>query len=205
VPADEDDDWRLRAELDCDAHTLETLVSRLREPATAGASPPALAADVVITHDGRRLFAYAADRPALEAARRTIEAALREHGVEAREQISHWDRELDDWLQVEPAPADAEARAAAARTREEATALETRTLVANVGREIRREFEQSLQIYAEELAISCELVEHRHLLGVQVAFQLTGPKRKLDEFAAGLKAEERATIRTETAVMASPL
>jgi len=43
------------------------------------------------------------------------------------------------------------------------------------------------------------------LLTTQVAFTVTGPKRKIDEFAQGLKAEEVATMRTERAVMLSPL
>ena len=40
---------------------------------------------------------------------------------------------------------------------------------------------------------------------LQVCFTVTGPKRKIDEFADGLRGEQRATIRTERAVMASPL
>jgi hypothetical protein len=74
-----------------------------------------------------------------------------------------------------------------------------------LGRWIREEFEQSLSGWAQELGVACDIVEHPHLLSSQVAFTVTGPADKLDEFAAALKAEERATIRTETAVMASPL
>ena len=43
------------------------------------------------------------------------------------------------------------------------------------------------------------------LLTTQVAFTVTGPKRKIDEFAQGLNADELATIRAERAVMLSPL
>ncbi len=53
--------------------------------------------------------------------------------------------------------------------------------------------------------MSYEVVEHPHLLSSQAAFTVTGPARKVDEFAAAMSAEERATIRTETAVMSSPL
>jgi hypothetical protein len=49
------------------------------------------------------------------------------------------------------------------------------------------------------------VIDHPHLLSGQVGFTVTGSKRKLDEFAEGLRAEERATIRTETQVMLSPL
>jgi hypothetical protein len=38
-----------------------------------------------------------------------------------------------------------------------------------------------------------------------VAFSVTGPRRKIDEFAEGLRAEELATMRTERGVMLSPL
>jgi len=55
------------------------------------------------------------------------------------------------------------------------------------------------------LGLECKLVEHPHLLTTQVAFTVTGHKRKIDEFAQGLKAEELATMRTERAVMLSPL
>jgi hypothetical protein len=83
---------------------------------------------------------------------------------------------------------------------------DSRTLVATVGREVREEFEQSMRNWADELGIRCEIIEqHPHLLNEQVAFTITGPARKLDEFAGGLAAEERATIRTERAVMLSPL
>jgi hypothetical protein len=49
------------------------------------------------------------------------------------------------------------------------------------------------------------VIEHPHLLSTQVAFTVSGPRRKIDEFAEGLKAEGWATMRSELAVMASPL
>jgi hypothetical protein len=53
--------------------------------------------------------------------------------------------------------------------------------------------------------LECAIIEHPHLLTTQVAFTVTGPKRKIDEFSRGLTAEEWATIRTERTVMLSPL
>ncbi|HTD08752.1 MAG TPA: hypothetical protein VK680_07655 [Solirubrobacteraceae bacterium] len=67
------------------------------------------------------------------------------------------------------------------------------------------EFEQTMRNWAAKLGLECMLVEHRHLLATQVCFTVTGPKRSIDEFADGLRADERATIRTARAVMASPL
>jgi hypothetical protein len=59
--------------------------------------------------------------------------------------------------------------------------------------------------WADKLDLKCEVIEHPHLLTTQVAFSVTGPKRRVNEFAEGLRAEELATMRTERAVMMSPL
>ena len=58
---------------------------------------------------------------------------------------------------------------------------------------------------SNELHTIFEVIEHPHLLTRQVAFTVTGSRRKLDEFAEGLRAEELATMRTEREVMLSPL
>ncbi len=199
-------DWRLQADLGAGEHrsTLEAILERLGRPTIVKEVQASVPHDVVITHDGKLLFAYAADEATLAAARSAIEGVLREDSIQASMRVSHWDDQLDQWLQTDPPPsgADLQAQQAAAR---DAEAPDSRTLVASVGKEIRAEFEQSLQNYAGELGVQCEIVEHPHLLTTQVAFTVTGPKRRLDEFTRALKAEERATIRTETAVMGSPL
>ena len=59
--------------------------------------------------------------------------------------------------------------------------------------------------WADKLNLECTIVEHPHLMTTQVAFTVTGPKRKVEEFAEGLRAEELATMRTEREVMISPL
>jgi len=59
--------------------------------------------------------------------------------------------------------------------------------------------------WADRLELQCAIVEHPHLLTTQVAFTVTGPKRKIDEFARGLREEEWQTIRAERWVIASPL
>jgi len=206
-PAGEQD-WRLQAELDV-ADTrgaLRTVIARLRGSDSdmlkeIEASVPH---DVVITHDGNRLFAYAADELTLTAARRAIEAVLEKEAIAASVRISCWDTELDEWRQVDP-PLSGEEALAAEAARRDAEAIDTRTLVASSGRLIRGEFEQTMRRCAQELGLECQVIEHPHLLSTQVAFTVTGPRRKLDEFARSLKAEEWATIRTETGVMTSPL
>jgi hypothetical protein len=203
--------WKLRAELEAadNRGALENMVGFLRRPAAAKEAKAIEAdvpKDVVITHDGERLYAYAADEATIVATRRAIESAASREGLTVSAiGISHWDSELDDWRQIDPPPATPEQRQAAATAERDATLDETRTLVASAGRLVRAEFEQSLNEWASELGVQCKVFEHPHLLKTQVGFTVTGPKRKLDEFAHRLQAEERAVFRTERAVMLSPL
>ena len=195
-------DWRLRADLGpAPSHGfLAGLVEHVRDPGVMSQLKSAVASDAVVTHDGNRLFAYAAGRAEIERARQSIQAVLDRDGIQAELKLDHWDEVLDDW--VDPDDASPER----VHEREAATATATRTLVSRAGKWVREELEQSMQVWAGELGIQCEVIEqHPHLTGDQVAFTITGPARKLDEFEAGLRAEEAATIRTERQVMISPL
>lgn len=200
--------WRLQAELDAADRrgVLENLVGSLRSPELLKEVEASVPRDVVITHDGKLLFAYAADEATLQTTRDAIESVIGRDGSMARSiRLSHWDSELDDWRQTDPPPTTPQEKQPDDAAEREADAVETRTLVASAGKLIRVEFEQSLLEWASELGVQCEVIDHPHLLTSQVGFTVTGPKRKLDEFSEGLKAEERATIRTETSVMLSPL
>jgi hypothetical protein len=204
--AADEQDWRLRAELDvADAGgVLRELIGRLRGPDVVGEIEATVPHDVVITHDGELLFAYAADEATLAAARGGIEDLLARDGIKVSVRVSHWDDELGKWRQTDPPLGEVERQLEVAAERD-AEAIETRTLVVSSGKMIRAEFEQSSREWADKLGLKYSIVEHPHLLTTQLGFTVTGPKRKLDEFAKGLAAEERATIRAETAVMASPL
>jgi hypothetical protein len=199
-------DWRLEGELDVgDARgALHELVGRFRGPDVVREIEAAVGHDVVITHDGRRLFAYAADETTLATARGAIEGVLARDGISASLRVSRWEDELDEWRQTDP-PLSAQEAQLADAARRDADAIEMRTLVVSSGKMIRGEFERSLSDWADKLGLECSIVEHPHLLTTQLAFTVTGPKRKIDEFSRGLSAEEWATIRTETAVMSSPL
>jgi hypothetical protein len=200
-------DWRLTAELDLRGDgggTLHALVTRVRGPDVASQIEPAVPHDVVITHDGKLLFAYAADEATLIAARSAIAGVLQRDGITAAIRIGHWDELLDEWRQTDPPPSAEQTLLAEAGERD-AEAVETRTLVASSGKMIRAEFERTMNSWADKLGLDCKLVEHPHLLRTQIGFTVTGPKFKIDEFARGLQAEEWATIRAENTVMLSPL
>jgi hypothetical protein len=214
-------EWRLKAKLDTHqspADALEGMVGRLRpyhflRDAILADAPDshlvkevkaAVGDDVVITHDGELLFAYAPSQPAIDGARKAIESVLGEDQIEAQIIVSIWDHERDRWRQVEPPPSaqQGQVQAAAARADE---AVETRTLVANAGRLVRADFEAAMSSGAQALGLECSIVEHPHLLTSQIAFTVTGPKRKIDEFASDLRAEGAATVRADGLVVASPL
>jgi hypothetical protein len=201
-----DQDWRMQAELDV-AETrgaLRDVVGRLRGPGMVGEIESKVPHDVVVTHDGKLLFAYAFDEATLSAARGAIEEVLRQDGIQASVRVSHWDDERQQWRQTDP-PLSAEEQQLDEAAERDAEAIETRTLVVSSGKMVRAEFEQSMREWADRLGLECTIVEHPHILRTQVAFTVTGPKGKIDEFARGLRAEEWRTIRTEQAVMASPL
>ena len=202
----EDQDWRLEARLEVGdtRGAAANLIGRLRGPNVVHDVEGAVPHDVVITHDGQLLFAYAASRATLDAARAAIEAVLDGDGVKASIRVSHWDEELGSWRQSDPPPTAEQERLEAA-ARSDADAIETRTLVVSSGKLIRAEFEQNTRAWAEKLGLECTIIEHPHLLTTQVGFTVTGPKGKVDEFSVGLQAEDRATIRAETVVMLSPL
>jgi hypothetical protein len=199
-------DWRLEAKLDVAdrSQALEDLVGRLRKPALVRELEADVPDHVVITHDGRVLFAYASDEATLGAARSVIQTVLQHDGITASVQVSHWDEQLDDWRQTDP-PASASAQRVQDTVDRAAETVETRTLIASAGKLIRAEFEQTMLTWADKLGLSCEIVEHPHLLTTQVGFTVTGPKRKIDAFSQGLIAEGQASIRADRAVLLSPL
>jgi hypothetical protein len=212
-----DEDWRLKVQLatavdDDGGGALDHLLGHLRGGGGGGTGEPGLVHelgdavphDVVLTHDGKLLFAYAADEATLTATRGAIEGVLTRENIQGSIFVSHWDEQLDTWLQTNPPLSGADAQREEEVERDEET-VQTRTLVTSVGKMIRAEFEQSLLESAERLGVQCTILEHPHLLTTQVGFTITGPKRKLDEFSAGLKAEEAATIRAERGVMWSQL
>lgn len=203
----DEDSWRLKARLSNgggDGARLEGLLGHVRHRDVAAELGGELPHDVAVTHDGTCLFAYAASEASLSTARRAIELALQRAGTTAEISVSHWDTGLDEWLQTDPPLQGAALRAEEASEREQQR-VESRTMIVSAGRLVRSQVERTMREWADRLDLRCEVIEHPHLLTTQVAFTVTGPRRKIEEFAQGLRAEELATFRTERAVMASPL
>jgi hypothetical protein len=190
----DDDDWRLEATLDkgADGEKLDRVIEAARN-APEDQRP---SEDVVITHDGKKLFAYATGREQLDRARSTLETALAGEQLESTIVVSTWDEKLELWRQVEPAPSEdsEESFEAAEREADEQT---TQTLVASVGRFVREEFEQIMVDAAGRLELAYKYVEHPHLLTTQVAFTVTGPRHAVAEFEREMRATARATVRAQ--------
>lgn len=201
-----DQGWRLKAEMDAvdTRGALDHFLGRLRGPDVVEEVGAAVPHDVVITHDGKLLFAYAETESVLTAARTAIEGVLQRDGVKASIYISHWDERYDEWRQSDPPPTADEKRIDAIAERD-AAAIETRTMVVSAGKLIRATLDQSMLDLAEKLGLECKIIEHPHLLTTQTALTVTGPKHRVEEFARGLKAEELATFRAERGVMLSSL
>jgi hypothetical protein len=205
----DEQDWRLKVELDASVEGggVSHLFGHLRgggggDPDVVHELESAVPHDVVLTHDGKLLFAYAADEATIASTRRTIEDVLARESMKGSIFVSHWDDELNSWRQTDPPPSAAEAQKEEAVKRDGET-VETRTLVASAGKDVRGTLEQSMVEWAEKLGVECTIVEHPHLLSTQVGFTITGPRHKLDEFSAGLRAEETTTIRSEKSVILS--
>src|SRR5271167_2498851 len=125
-------DLRLTVELDVPEarRSLHHLIGRLRPsaPAVVGEIEQSVPHDVVVTHDGKLLFAYAADEATIAAARRAIEDVLARENIAARStRVSVWDQELDRWRQTDP-PLSAEEQQAEEGERRDGEAIESRTL-----------------------------------------------------------------------------
>jgi hypothetical protein len=199
VPAAENapQDWRLEMTLEGGTRVRAAdLVEQIK--AKAGE-------DVVLTHDHERFFSYATTEAAVRAVRDAAQAVLDQDGVTAAVSLSHWDDDLDDWLRVDP-PLDAGEASAQAAAKVDAEAVQTRTIVVKVGRAARTDFDESMRVASADLGVACTVVEeHPHLLSSQLALTLEGPRRKVDEFVEILGAEGSASIRTDTAILLSPL
>jgi len=188
----DDQDWRLQAELEVAGNddALEAIVRDVDRLDGEGS---------LVTHDGATLFAYASSPEGLATARGAIEQALRNASAGAILVTSHWDDRIGDWLQVDP-PLDSAELAETEAVLQDAAQVETRTLVATAGRYSGDSVEDAMRASAAELGLELTVKEQKHLLTSQIAFTVTGPRGKVDQFAKGLHAEGLAMFRAEARV-----
>jgi hypothetical protein len=194
-------DWRLETRLDAGpGGSIGRHLHRVHADDVADDVRAIVEHDVVVTHDGRMLFAYGATESMLRAARAALDAVLERRQLAATVIVSRWDDALGSWRQIDPPPApDLELSVeAAVRTAE---AVETRTLVCVAGKLVRARFEQTMLKSASILGIECRIAEHARLLTTQVSFTVTGPRAKLDRFRVHLVAQGWATIRADGVTM----
>ena len=179
-----DQDWRLRVDL-ADApgvHLRLRGAGRLEHEVE-----PAVADDVVLSHDDDTVFAYASTSDAIEEVRRAVEQQLSQGDVRATVHVDHWDDGSSSWLAPGAAPA-----APAAPTQD---AVVTRTYAETSGKLVRNWFETVIADEARERGVALSIVEHPHLLTTQIAFTLTGPASAVDAVIGTIRA--RATNLTQ--------
>jgi hypothetical protein len=194
-----DQDWRLRLDL-AQATDLEALLADVQDAHDgAGKGVPALGEDVVLTHDGNTLFAYAMTPESLHGARERIATTLDRAGLKGAMRISHWDASTLHWQQTDPPLSEHELRQEQAEIEEtrrrEGTV--TRTVVCTIGRLIRKSFERQMVSFAQGDGLRCEVVEHPHLFSTQVAFELTGAPAHVEEFATYMREQAQTTTRVD--------
>src|ERR1700753_3004121 len=91
-----DDDWRLQIDLD-DAGVAGKTADLLRSTELELDLKGDVGEQVVVSHEGERIFLYAADRPPLERARTAIQKFLDDKGWQATLDLRRWHPGADAW------------------------------------------------------------------------------------------------------------
>jgi hypothetical protein len=182
---DDDQDWRLRVEID-DPGALHAKLRDARH--FERELDPLVADDVVLSHDGSTLFAYASTSASIDEARRAIEHQLAADGLRATVRADQWDEASSSWLAPgEPVPARP--------TDPAEEPVVTRTYAETSGKLVRNWFETVVAAEARERGVALSIVEHPHLMTTQIAFTLTGPTSAVDAVIRTIRA--RATNLTQ--------
>lgn len=155
-------DWRLRIDLQ-EPVDLDGLVTRARNSAGESMHRSTLSDDIVLTHDGSTVFAYAPNENVIRDARDAIQSAIGGQRT-ATVRVSHWEPSRRQWHQTDPPltyeeddGVAAAARASDDRTETADEATETRPVVCVIGKLIRKSFEAQMLAAAQNLR-----VEMRH-------------------------------------------
>jgi hypothetical protein len=113
------DDWRLRVELDDEAHG-HPLAERLRSLRVDDEVRERLGGDVIVTRDGSRMFLYAGSEESVREAERVVREVLTGDGLTADVSAERWHPVEEAWLDPSvPLPQDAAQAAEEYRHREQ--------------------------------------------------------------------------------------
>jgi hypothetical protein len=144
------DDWRLQIDLD-DAGVGGEVADHLRAAELEHDLATTFDQQVIVSHEGERIFLYAGDRDQLDRAQGVVQKLLDGKGWDARFELRHWHEVAEDWEDPDaPEPTtDAERTA----EREHLMKTEDEEVAANHGYaefEVRVEFPSHRE--AKELA-----------------------------------------------------
>lgn len=107
-----DDDWRLQIDLDDDGVSGK-VADLMRSEELERELAIDLKDAVIVSHEGERIFLYAATREPLDMVRGKVEEFLGSEGWEAEIQLRHWHPVADEWEDPEsPLPTTDAANAA---------------------------------------------------------------------------------------------
>jgi hypothetical protein len=205
-------EWRLDLQLQGKAPgtALDILCEQLRGPREAEGradGEATIPANVRISYERRRLFAYAPHRRAIRQVRVAIEHLVERNGLEASITVSVWDRALDRWRQIDPHPGataqlidDVGKRIAT----EAAARHETNTLVASVGRLVHGELERSVLAHARALGLDCDVVRRPRVLTTRLEFIVTGSQARISDFRKRLINECNALTARQRSGLGDP-
>ncbi|HEY2480522.1 MAG TPA: hypothetical protein VGI17_17550 [Solirubrobacterales bacterium] len=115
-----DDDWRLQIDLD-DAGVGGEISDHLRAAELEHDLGTAFDQRVIVSHEGERIFIYAADRAQLDRARGVVQKFLDSKGWDATFDLRHWHPVAEDWED----PDAAEPRTAAEKEAEHERLMKT--------------------------------------------------------------------------------
>ncbi|HTT93572.1 MAG TPA: hypothetical protein VMF55_02810 [Solirubrobacterales bacterium] len=91
-----DDDWRLQIDLD-DGGIAGGLADHLRSAELEHDLAVDIGRRVIVSHEGSRIFLYAADREQLDSAEAAIRKYVDAKGWQTTFDLRHWHPEADEW------------------------------------------------------------------------------------------------------------
>ncbi|HVV89617.1 MAG TPA: hypothetical protein VHB53_03895 [Solirubrobacterales bacterium] len=148
-----DNDWRLQIDLD-DAGIGGAIADHLRAAELEHDLETTFDRQVIVSHEGERVFLYAGDREQLDRARGVVQKFLDDRGWEARFDLRHWHEVAEDW--EDPAAPEPTTEAAKAAEHERLMRTEDEEVAADHGYaefEVRVEFpsHREARDFAEKL------------------------------------------------------